>query len=145
VTGAGRVIVTKTADPLYHPELWNVLHATLEDGYRTNNNLEGWNHRFNSLVNEKHPGVFKIVEKFQQDYVLQKKDLLQWETKGELPAMRNFHTYVSLQNRLKNLCNSYLSGNLTQIEFLQRIARNISLGEPNDQNDQENVNPENVV
>jgi hypothetical protein len=61
-------------EPLYIPYLWNVLQATLDGQYRTNNNLdEGWNSTYNSLINQKHPSVFVIVEKFQKDYTLSAK------------------------------------------------------------------------
>lgn len=46
VTGAGRVIVTITTEPLYIPHLWNILQATLDDHYRSNRNLEGLNSIF---------------------------------------------------------------------------------------------------
>jgi len=35
---------------LYSPSVWNVMETTLRDGNRTNNQCEGWKHRFSNLV-----------------------------------------------------------------------------------------------
>jgi hypothetical protein len=50
--------------------------------------------------------------------------------------MRNYQTYIRLQERLKNLCSSYADGNLPRKDFLRRVARNKSLGDnPNQEID----------
>jgi predicted restriction endonuclease len=125
--------------PLFPPHLWNVHEATLDNTYRTNNNLEGWNSRFNSLVNIRHPGCFEIIEKIQQDYALQHAELSRWENMGELPTQRQYFKYASLQKRLWTLCKSYVDGHMSRADFLRRVARNISLGDKVEEKENEEM------
>jgi len=37
--------------------MWNVYQTTLDNGHRTNNETEGWNHRFSKLVGHNHPSI----------------------------------------------------------------------------------------
>ena len=56
--------------PTFPPVVWNVHEVSLRGGDRTNNICEGWNNAFQSLVGHKHPGVFSLIEGFQQDCAL---------------------------------------------------------------------------
>ncbi|KAE9545182.1 hypothetical protein AGLY_000725 [Aphis glycines] len=51
--------------PLFPIPLWNVHAATINDEARTNNSIEGWNHRFSKLVGQNHPTVWTMVNKIR--------------------------------------------------------------------------------
>ena len=53
--------------PVFAIEKWNMHQVTLNNEPRTNNNAEGWNNRFSSLVGEDHPGVYKLIETIQAE------------------------------------------------------------------------------
>ncbi|KAF0690785.1 FLYWCH-type domain-containing protein, partial [Aphis craccivora] len=65
--------------PLYPPSIWNVYQTTLDNGHRTNNETEGWNHkylyynidicgwnhRFSKLVGHNHPSIWTLIKKIR--------------------------------------------------------------------------------
>ncbi|CAI6372664.1 unnamed protein product [Macrosiphum euphorbiae] len=68
----GRIIKNNTRSNVirrtpaaFPPSVWNVHEVTLNDGQRTNNQTEGWNHRFSKLVNRSHPSIWLLIEKMR--------------------------------------------------------------------------------
>ncbi|CAK9296060.1 unnamed protein product [Gordionus sp. m RMFG-2023] len=49
---------TRRTGPRFTSETWNVNESTLSDEERTNNQCEGWNHRFSNLVGNKHQSIW---------------------------------------------------------------------------------------
>ncbi|KAF0750483.1 Uncharacterized protein FWK35_00019593 [Aphis craccivora] len=48
---------------MYSPSVWNVIETTLRDGNRTNNQCEGWNHRFSNLLTHNHSSIWTLIKK----------------------------------------------------------------------------------
>lgn len=47
----------KKVPDLFPPSVWNVHNVTLNDGESTNNQTQGWNHRFSKLIGQYHPTI----------------------------------------------------------------------------------------
>ncbi|KAL4103709.1 hypothetical protein QTP88_019053 [Uroleucon formosanum] len=43
------------------PSIWNVLQTTLDNGHRTNNQTERWNHRFSKFVDHNYPSIWTFA------------------------------------------------------------------------------------
>ena len=91
---------------------------------------EGWNNKFSSVVGEQHPSVWKLIETLQQECERVTTILLQNE-RGIRPTKRCKKVYTELQKRLCNLCEDKTSGNKTIAEFLRGVSYNIRGGQPN--------------
>ena len=59
--GRGRTV------PMFPVRIWNCYERTLQGLPRTNNSVEGWNRRFNSIVSKSHPGVFSLLEALRNE------------------------------------------------------------------------------
>ncbi|KAL4143400.1 hypothetical protein QTP88_005736 [Uroleucon formosanum] len=57
--------VIRRTPAAFPPSVWNVHEVTLNDGQRTNNQTEGWNHRSSKLVNRSHPSIWLLIEKMR--------------------------------------------------------------------------------
>lgn len=106
-------------DPIYSIELWNNYEAVLNDLPRTNNGVEGWNHRFANVVNNYHCKLEKLIEslKLEQNTV----DVLisQYKAGMEIaPSKRLKNKNYDL--RLKNVILNYNRNNI--IEYLRNVA-----------------------
>ncbi len=55
------------AAPLFPLELWNMHQTTLDDGHRTNNSVEGWHRRFQSVMGCSRPCVFKCISALKRE------------------------------------------------------------------------------
>jgi MULE transposase domain/FLYWCH zinc finger domain len=53
--------------PRFPMELWNVYEMTLSKMQRTNNIVEGWNSRFQKLINAHHATVWKFLDFIKKD------------------------------------------------------------------------------
>ena len=47
------------------PHLWNVYERTIAEEPRTNNILEGWHRRFNTIVAKHHPNIYEFLERLK--------------------------------------------------------------------------------
>ena len=53
--------------PRFPPTLWSVYHLQACNLPRTNNNLEAWHRRFETVVERYHMGVFLMIKEFLKD------------------------------------------------------------------------------
>ena len=98
--GQAAAVVLRAVPPPFPPNLWNVHDATVNNAARTNNNCEGWNHTFSSVVGHKHPSFAKAVEALQKDCAIMSTLLLQSD-RGEPPQKRLRQEMAALQARLQ--------------------------------------------
>lgn len=49
----------------FPPSVQNVHEIALNYGQCSNNQTEGWNHRFSKLVNRSHPSIWLLIEKMR--------------------------------------------------------------------------------
>jgi len=86
----GRVINNNTRSNIirrtpaaFLPSVWNVHEVTLNDGQRTNNQTEGWNHRFSKLVNRSNPSIWLLIEKMRLELEVNEVKVGQRDIGGE--------------------------------------------------------------
>ena len=53
--------------PTFLPDLWNQHSAALQGEPRTNNLVEGWHRRFNTLVGKSHPSLYTLLKEIQKE------------------------------------------------------------------------------
>ncbi|XP_026804993.1 uncharacterized protein LOC113548350 [Rhopalosiphum maidis] len=51
--------------PFYPPSIWNVYQTILDNGHRTNNETEGWNHCFPKLAGHNHSSIWTLIKKMR--------------------------------------------------------------------------------
>ena len=82
-------------------DMWNC-HS---DRYRSNNILEGWNHRFNTLVRKPHPNIYELIQclKEEGEYgdFLYKRTLLHFDGK------RRKKVYIELDTKILKILEQY--------------------------------------
>ena len=114
----------RNCPPLFPPHVWNVHNITLNDGDRTNNETEGWNHRFSKIVGHCHPSIWVLITKIRLEVANDETKLAQ-NAFGTLPRKKKSKIYAELQNKLKNICNEYSRGERDIPNFLKAIAYTI--------------------
>ena len=87
--------------PMFPSKLWNVHKSTLKGEDRTNNQVEGWNNRFASIVGHDHPDIWVLILKMRMEVSVD-------ETK--LGKRRKRSVFVALLGRLQELCKQYRDG-----------------------------------
>ena len=56
--------------PLFPPETWNVLNATVSNTQRTNNETEAWNNAFARQIGHSHPSLYRLLDNLRKDTAL---------------------------------------------------------------------------
>ena len=91
--------------PRYPIPSWNVNNRTLEGEPRTNNSVEAWNRRFNSIVGKSHPNIFAVMEELRREelYAASQRTLVDL---GTSPP-RKKAKYISNDLRLQRLVERF--------------------------------------
>lgn len=91
--------------PIFKIESWNVYQRTTRGIPRTNNSVEAWNRRFNTIVSKVHPNVFAIFEELQSEeaYSSSQKELID----GGASPPKKKKRYMQNDDKLKRLCDRY--------------------------------------
>jgi len=89
--------------PLYPPSIWNVYQTTLDNGHRTNNETEGWNHRFSKLVGHNHPSIWSLIKKMRLELSSDETKLAQFVI-GNLSKKKK----KKLMKKCKKNCIKYV-------------------------------------
>lgn len=91
--------------PRYPIPTWNVFERTLQGVSRTNNEVEGWNRRFNTVVAKRHPNIFALVEALGNEelYVQGQRELV---ASGGKPQQKK-KEYVENDARLQRLTQRF--------------------------------------
>jgi hypothetical protein len=123
---AEAIIRFRRINPIFPPETWNVYEATLSDTDRTNNFCEGWNNSFRSLCRHHHPSIWTIIEALRMDEALA-TTAIEHSARGEPPIKRTKRESEQRQQRLRNICVQYESGQKDLVETLTAIGYCIRL------------------
>jgi len=107
--------------PRFDIPVWNVHQATIDGRDRTNNNCEGWNTSFASLVGHHHPSFWTAVEALRKDYALVVTQIKQ-HSRGQLAKKRQRRGQKELQKRLQTLCQDIVEDRRTLEEFLTALG-----------------------
>ena len=103
--------------------IWNMVERTEEDLPRTNNNIEGWHHRFNLNVDGKHPTLWKFIESLQREESIVRAEVAQ--LLGGHPVTQK-KKYLNSAIRIKNIVTAYPVRRADIIRYLRSIAYSLS-------------------
>lgn len=110
------------APPRYPPKMWNC-SANFDDGMATTNNaLEGWNRRFNSLVARAHPSIWRFLEKLKEEQEHTDAEAIRAEY-GEPPKKKR-RSVTQRANRLRSIIHN--AAGVYDIQFLRSVAHNFA-------------------
>ncbi|KAG8175061.1 hypothetical protein JTE90_019203 [Oedothorax gibbosus] len=102
--------------PMFPSKLWNVHKSTLKGEDRTNNQVEGWNNRFASIVGHDHPDIWVLILKMRMELSVDETKLGQLSLGvSQVKRKRKF----ALQGRLQSLCIQYRDGHISVSDFLK--------------------------
>lgn len=90
--------------PIFPSSKWNFHKITLKGGHRTNNNSEGWNNRFSKFCAHKHPTIWNLIKKKNENGSRcghQAKFIL--TTVGDY-TVTSLGQQKLIKNRIKNVC-----------------------------------------
>ncbi|XP_065323667.1 uncharacterized protein LOC135930806 [Gordionus sp. m RMFG-2023] len=130
VNGVSREVIrsnsksqTRRIEPRFPPETWNVNQSTLSDEERTNNQCEGWNHRFSNLVGNKHPSIWVLIKKMKCEVAADETKLERWRVGSWTSKSKSQSSNNQIQ--LKKLCEEYRDGVRSLPDFIKAISFNI--------------------
>lgn len=86
-------------------EMWNI-H---QHRHRTNNAVESWNSKLNSIIGKQHPNVFLLVQKLKEE-----AELVSWQIKSKelgLAGQKRKRTYVKQDERIERIMAEYDKSN----------------------------------
>jgi hypothetical protein len=109
-------------EPLFPHSLWNCYNTTAVRNSRTNNSVEGWNRRFNTLVGAQHPSIWTVIDKFKDEQNVSEMKLNQLIAVSSAPTKRK--AYRDLEVRLLRIVEDY--ANMPLSDYLLGISQNIA-------------------
>ena len=107
-------------DPIFEVQLWNVYERTKNGEYRTNNNVEGWHRRFQSVLQCSNPTIFKCIDAIKME---QKRyeDVIARLNSGESPPPQR-KRYKEANVRIERIVNSYNGHDF--VTYLHGLSQN---------------------
>lgn len=109
--------------PLFAIHMWNMYHRTHDEMPRTNNHIEGWHRRFQSLCAGWHPTFWKFINILKKEQSINRAEILQAQGGHPPPAQRR--RYADCNARILNIVDDYPNRN--RIQYLRDIAHNLAL------------------
>ena len=109
------------AVPLFPIQRWNMFHRTHQELPRTNNHIEGWHQRFQTLCSSSHPTLWKFLELLKKEQSINRTEILQAEGGHPPPAQRR--RYVDCNERILTILDDY--ANRENMRYLRSIADNL--------------------
>ncbi|CAF3241470.1 unnamed protein product [Rotaria sp. Silwood2] len=110
-------------DPLHPPEMWSVFDNTEFAFPRTQNKVEAWHRRWETLIARPHVGIFTMIKQIQKEQNEVEMEIEQ-SMRGE-PAPKKRKEDENREARIQNVIAD--RGNRSTIDFLRGIAHNLSL------------------
>lgn len=111
------------APPLFSPTFWSVVDNIEYAFPRTQNSVEAWHRRWETLVGVAHLGVFKIIKEMQKEQNRVQLDIESILRGAPSPSQRREN--ITHETRIQTVFND--RGNRSLMEFLRGIAHNVSL------------------
>lgn len=109
-------------DPMFPPLLWNTNGATLYDLPRTSNAVDGWHHRFNTIVGKCHANLYEFIAAMRKEQAFTERIRAQ-HAAGRQVVVPN-RKYANLSTRIRNIVADY--ANRRRLDFLRAIALNLN-------------------
>lgn len=113
---------SQRSPPLFPPEVWSVFENTAFSFPRTQNNVEAWHRRWETLIGRSHVGIFTIIKEIQKEQSRVENEI-ERAIRGE-PAKKRRKEDENREKRIQNIIDN--RNNRTVLEFLRGIAHNVS-------------------
>ncbi|CAF0824457.1 unnamed protein product [Rotaria sp. Silwood1] len=110
-------------NPLYPPEMWSVFDNMEFAFPRTQNKVEAWHRRWETLIARAHVGIFTMIKQIQKEQNEVEMEIEQ-SMRGE-PAPKKRKEDENREARIQNVIAD--RGNRSTIDFLRGTAHNLSL------------------
>ena len=111
------------APPSFRPELWSISDLNDFDIVRTNNHVEGWNSKWDKVVNANHVGVWRFFDNIREEQK-ENEDLIEAINCGEPRPFVGRETQAREQRLRTVIQNRREDDDYEVIDFLRGIARN---------------------
>jgi MULE transposase domain/FLYWCH zinc finger domain len=111
------------ASPLFPPVFWSVIDNIEYAFPRTQNSVEAWHRRWETLVGVAHLGVFKIIKEMQKEQNRVQLDIESILRGAPRPSQRKEN--IMREIRIQTVFND--RDNRSLMDFLRGIAHNVSL------------------
>ena len=102
-------------------DMWNMFHWTHEELPHTNNHIEGWHRKFQSICMYYHPTFWKFTNLLKKEQTLNRVDMVQAEAGHSPPSQRR--KYVDRNQRTIAIVDDY--PNRDNIRCFWSIAYNL--------------------
>ncbi|CAG8519713.1 8029_t:CDS:2, partial [Scutellospora calospora] len=109
------------SEPLFPPKFWSVCNNMEFAFPRTQNSVEGWHRRWETLVNCAHAGVFKIIKEIQKEQTNVEVSIEAVLRGAPRPQQRKH--IVEHEQRIQVVFND--RDNWSLMEYLRGIAHNV--------------------
>ena len=116
--------------PRFPPHLWSIHHLQVRNLPRTNNNLEAWHRRFETVVERCHLGVYSVIREFiKEDHRTDQE--VERLIAGNAPRKKK-REQLQREERLATVFNRL--GTIPTDDYLRGVAHNMhfSLNNPNE-------------
>jgi hypothetical protein len=95
---------------------------TVQELPRTNNNIEGWHHGFQSAIGGCHPNIWKFLDALKKHQALQQVAMAQIMAGDEIVERRK---YRDCARRILHIVENY--NNRHVIDYLRGLAYNVHM------------------
>ena len=109
--------------PLFVPDFWSVADNINNAFPRTQNSVEAWHRRWETLIGCAHVGVFKIIQEIRKEQNRVERDIESIVRGAPRPVQSRRH-YMR-ETRIQTVFND--RNNRSRMEFLRGIAHNMLL------------------
>lgn len=106
------------AAPLFPLEMWNMHEQALEGSHRTNNSMEGWHRRFQSVLGCFRPCVFRCISALKREQHMVSSKVERLLAGNNPPPSKK--SYRDLNIRVKTTVENY--ANFGRFQYLKGIA-----------------------
>lgn len=114
--------IYEISPPMFSRAIWNCYSRIISNVPLTNNQLEGWHHGFNKLVNSSHPSIWTFIDKMREQQSLSDFELTQVLSGIQVRTQKRY--YRQKYERLTRICLTYNRESINS--YLTQIAYNIS-------------------
>lgn len=106
----------------YPPTFWSVGSLVDDNLPRTQNTVEAWHRRLNSVISRSHIGCYKLINELKQEHIYI-KNLIENIKKGNIK--KRLAKYKKRDERIKTVLSE--KDMRSKLNFLQGLAYNLTL------------------
>ena len=109
-------VTTSWVEGPYEKPMWNHFGNT---GHRTNNNIEGWHHKLNSMTSC-HPNIFDFIKLIKCEQSGTEVKMAQLRSHPRAPARKR--RYVEVDQRLTRERDRLRNGDITALQYTDCVS-----------------------